>query len=237
MIQRVVVGLIVVVLVGGLATLGVVLASSPSAPQSDLAALGLTAEKPPAPLTAPAAAPVASGSTVDAAWVRRASAASGIPETAIDAYGRVTLLVARQDPGCHLGWTTLAGIGTVESANGTIGGRRLLPSGYADRPITGPALNGVGGFAAVQDGRDWARALGPMQFLSSTWRTWGVDGDGDGRADVHDIYDASLAAAHYLCADGHDLATAQGWTAAVYSYNHSAAYVTQVHDAASAAAG
>ena len=225
-------GAVVAVVVAGLTTLGVLLLSTQPDQGNDLVPLGVTAEKPPAQV----AAPVTNGSTVDAAWVRRVAASSGIPGTAIDAYGRATLLVARQDPGCHLGWTTLAGVGTIESANGTIGGRRLLTTGYADRPITGPALDGVGGYAAVQDGRNWARALGPMQFLSSTWQKWGADGDGDGRADVHDIYDASLAAAHYLCADGHDLATAEGWTAAIYSYNHSAEYVSQVHDAATVAA-
>ncbi len=229
--HRLIIGLVVVALIGGLVALGVALGTAPPGPRNDLVALGLTAEKPPAE----AAVPVASGSTVDPAWVRRVAASSGLPATAIDAYGRATLLVAQENPGCHLGWTTLAGVGTIESGNATMGGRRLLPTGYADRPIAGPALNGVGGFAAIQDGKGWVRALGPMQFLPSTWKKWGADGDGDGRADVDDIYDASLAAAHYLCADGHDLATAEGWTAAIYSYNHSAAYVRQVYDAATAA--
>lgn len=187
----------------------------------------------------PSSAPTTSstqGVRVDPTWVRRTAAASRLPQVAVDAYGRAALTVAEQDTGCHLGWTTLAGVGTVESANGTIGGRRLRADGTSDRPITGPALNGVGGFAAIESGREWVRALGPMQFLPSSWQRWGVDGDGDGRPDVHDIYDAALAAARYLCADGHDLATAQGWTAAIYSYNHSSTYVRSVYDAAAAAA-
>jgi len=233
-IHRVIVGLVVVVLIGGLVVIGVALGSTPPARQDGMIALGLTAEKPPGQATLPQPN-TASGSTVDPAWVQRTAASSGLPATAIDAYGRAVLVMAKDDPGCHLGWTTLAGVGTIESANGTLGGRQLLANGYADRPITGPALNGAGGFAAIQGDKGWARALGPMQFLPSTWEKWGADGDGNGQADIHDIYDASLAAARYLCADGHDLATAQGWTAAIYSYNHSATYVRQVYDAATAA--
>ena len=235
MIHRLVIslllGLVAVVLVGGLVVLGIALGSPPSRQQDGMVALGLTAERAPAR----AAVTQTSGSAVDPAWVRRTAAASGIPATAVDAYGRAVLATAKADPGCHLGWTTLAGVGTVESANGTLGGRRLLANGYADRPITGPALDGAGGFATIRDENGWVRAVGPMQFLPSSWQTWGADGDGDGRADIHDIFDAALAAAHYLCADGRDLATARGWTEAIYSYNHSATYVRQVYEAATAA--
>lgn len=171
------------------------------------------------------------------AWIARASQSSGISPTAIAAYGDATLVIGREQPSCHLGWTTLAGIGTIESGNGTIGGRELLANGLSSRPITGPALNGAGGYAAIGNGNGgWSTALGPMQFIPSTWDRWGADGDGDGYADINDIFDASLAAGRYLCADGHDLATAQGWTAAIYSYNHSADYVQQVYAAANAAA-
>ena len=170
------------------------------------------------------------------AWVAQTSQTSGISQTAIAAYGDATLLLGQQQPSCHLGWTTLAGVGTVESANGTIGGRQLLPNGLSSSPITGPALNGAGGYAAIGNGNGgWSSALGPMQFIQSTWDRWGADGDGDGYADINNIFDAALAAGRYLCADGRDLATAQGWTAAIYSYNHSADYVQQVYAANAAA--
>ena len=71
-----------------------------------------------------------------------------------------------------------------------------------------------------------------MQFLSSTWARWGADGDGDGTSDPGDLDDAALAAGRYLCADGHDLATDAGWSAAVLSYNHDQAYLARVADAA-----
>ncbi len=106
---------------------------------------------------------------------------------------------------------------------------------------SGPALNGRGAFAAVpaspqssawHGDQRWDHAVGPLQFIPSTWETWGADGDGDGVADPNDLDDAAYAAARYLCADGHDLTTGSGWADAVFSYNHAQAYVDAVHAAA-----
>jgi membrane-bound lytic murein transglycosylase B len=170
---------------------------------------------------------------VSGSWVRGTAIATGIPVPAVRAYGSATVRLSRSDPSCRLGWTTLAGIGWVESQQGTIGGRTLGPDGRPDRPISGPALDGRGDRAAIRSviGR-WVRAAGPLQFLPSTWRTWASDGDGDGRADPQDLDDAAYAASRYLCASGQDLATAAGWTDAVRSYNHSDSYVRAVYDAA-----
>ena len=79
---------------------------------------------------------------------------------------------------------------------------------------------------------EWDHAVGPMQFIPDTWSRWAADGDDDGLADPHDLDDAALAAARYLCAGGHDLTTGEGWTAAVLSYNHAGSYVDAVRDAA-----
>ena len=54
------------------------------------------------------------------------------------------------------------------------------------------------------------------------------DGDGDGRADPHDIQDAALSAGRYLCGGGADLSTEEGLRSAVFRYNHSDAYVDLV---------
>ena len=69
-----------------------------------------------------------------------------------------------------------------------------------------------------------AGALGPMQFLPSTWAFAGVDGNGDGAANVMDPEDAIPAAAKYL-ADG---GAPGDWYAALYTYNHADWYVREV---------
>lgn len=178
---------------------------------------------------------------VDPAWVARIAARAGIPAAATRAYAGAELVLHADRPGCHLSWNTLAGIGWIESQHGTVGGRTLLADGRSSRPIIGPALDGSAGVAAIHstpgsaawhDDAVWEHAVGPLQFLPSTWDRWGADGDGDGSADPRDLDDAALAAARYLCADGHDLATDPGWNAAVHSYNHDDGYVARVAAAA-----
>ncbi len=96
-----------------------------------------------------------------------------------------------------LAWQVLAAIGQVESGHG----RNVGPSS--------------------------AGALGPMQFLPSTWAYYGVDGDGDGRADIMSPYDAVPSAALYLCRNG----AGQGGQAlydAIFAYNHADWYVRLV---------
>lgn len=73
-------------------------------------------------------------------------------------------------------------------------------------------------------GPSTAGAMGPMQFLPSTWETSGVDGNGDGVANIMDPRDAIPAAAGYLQKGG-----APGdWYAALFSYNHADWYVIKV---------
>jgi peptidoglycan hydrolase CwlO-like protein len=69
-----------------------------------------------------------------------------------------------------------------------------------------------------------AGAMGPMQFMPTTWETSGVDGNGDGVANVMDPEDAIPAAASYL----EDGGAPQDWYRALYSYNHADWYVKKV---------
>jgi Transglycosylase SLT domain len=69
-----------------------------------------------------------------------------------------------------------------------------------------------------------AGAEGWMQFLPSSWAQYGVDANGDGYEDPYNPADAIFAAARYLAAAG----GAHGIRAAVFSYNHSQAYVESV---------
>jgi soluble lytic murein transglycosylase-like protein len=63
-----------------------------------------------------------------------------------------------------------------------------------------------------------AGAQGPMQFIPSTWRVYGLGGD------VHDPHDAILGAANYLHANG----APADYTRALYHYNPSPLYVDAV---------
>jgi transglycosylase-like protein with SLT domain len=69
-----------------------------------------------------------------------------------------------------------------------------------------------------------AGAEGWMQFLPSEWAQYGVDANGDGFKDPYNPADAIFAAARYLHAAGGDT----NIKAAVFSYNHSQAYVESV---------
>jgi membrane-bound lytic murein transglycosylase B len=173
---------------------------------------------------------------VDHSWAAKAAAATGIPDRAFLAYASADLTIDAEQPACGLGWNTLSAIATVESANGTYNGTTLLANGYTSKPIIGVALDGGtfggGTVAAIPaTGGGWAHAVGPFQFLPFTWAKWGADGNGDGVASPDQIDDAALAAARYLCASG-PVSSVAGWRAAVFSYNHSNAYVNEVADIA-----
>ncbi|TLQ46617.1 lytic transglycosylase domain-containing protein [Streptomyces marianii] len=160
-------------------------------------------------------------------------AEAGIPATVLAAYKQAEQAVAASDPGCRIPWQLLAAIGKVES--GQARGGRVDANGTTFSPILGPVLNGVG-FANISDTDNGAydgdrthdRAVGPMQFIPSTWATWGQDANSDGRKDPNNIYDAALAAAKYLCAGGRDLSVKEDLDKAILSYNRSREYLRTV---------
>jgi hypothetical protein len=97
-----------------------------------------------------------------------------------------------------LSWTVLAAIGQIESGDG----QNMGPSS--------------------------AGALGPMQFLPSTWARWGIDAFGEtGRPNIMDPFDAVPAAADYLCSYGAGQ-DAAALSAAIFGYNHASWYVAEV---------
>lgn len=101
---------------------------------------------------------------------------------------------AAEEYGFGEDWYVLMAVGQIESSHGE---------------NLGPSTSG---------------ALGPMQFLPSTWSTSGVDGNGDGKKNIMDPEDAIPAAAGYL----RDGGAPNDWSAALYTYNHSGSYVKEV---------
>jgi membrane-bound lytic murein transglycosylase B len=181
--------------------------------------------------------PAVTGSRISDSWVADMSGRTGIGAIALQAYGSATLRIEKEQPACRLGWTTLAGIGGIESLHGTDKGSYLLPAGQTSQRILGPALDGTDGNAAIaatpesvqwHGDSQWDHAVGPMQFIPSTWERWQSDGNDDGVADPSNVFDAAYAAGRYLCASGGDLRTGEGWTRAIFSYNHSDDYVRTV---------
>ncbi|MFL6142884.1 MAG: lytic murein transglycosylase [Labedaea sp.] len=191
-----------------------------------------------------AAAPQAGTAGVDPldAWAARTAGRTTIPARALRAYGNADLVLRATNPGCHVSWATIAGIARIESNHGRFGGASLGADGRPSKPIVGVPLDGSPGVQAIADTDGGAidgdsavdRAVGPLQFIPSTWRKWASDGNRDGRAEPQQIDDAALSAARYLCAGSRDLATPAGWWSAVLSYNNSTTYAQKVFGQADA---
>jgi hypothetical protein len=141
-------------------------------------------------------------------------------------------MMAVATPGCGVSWNLLAGIGRIESMHAY--GGATDSRGTAVRPIYGPALDGTlpGNEVIVQnrsaDRVTYARAMGPMQFLPGTWSRYASDGDGDGKAEVQNLFDSTLAAARYLCSGGMNLRDQAHVMTAILRYNNSVAYARNV---------
>ncbi len=199
--------------------------AAPSAAAPSAAAPSAAAPSAAAPDAAPLPVPPAVPAVLD----------GGIPVRVLAGYRHAAVLEAAADPGCGMDWALLAGIGRIESGHAS--GGRVDAAGTTRGRILGPVLDGsLPGSLVVLDTDGGAldgdvrfdRAIGPMQFLPSTWRSVGADGNGDGVADPNNVDDAALGAARYLCAGGGDLRTVAGATAALFRYNRSAAYGADV---------
>lgn len=134
-------------------------------------------------------------------------AVAGVDPTLLRAYVDAALGASDDFGGCELRWSILAGVARKESAHAA--GRAVDPSDgdVAPPPILGFRPVGPDTDAGALDGdpaADWA--VGPFRFTPATWaglaadgRPLGRDGNGDGRADPNNAFDAAASAAAVLC--------------------------------------
>ncbi|MGW2291237.1 C40 family peptidase [Streptomyces phaeochromogenes] len=174
----------------------------------------------------------------DDGGIAEGGSAADIPPRMLSAYKKAVQQVGKHVPKCQgMRWPILAGIAKVES-NHAVG--RTISAGGDIRPkIYGVLLNGSGAggnttvFPDTDNGKwdgtsTWERAVGPFQFLPSTWEGVWKDAGGDKVADPHNADDAALGAAKYLCGNGRDLTKRSQLKAAILQYNHSNEYVANV---------
>lgn len=164
--------------------------------------------------------------------------AGDIPAAAVAAYFNASQMANDLVAGCSVRPAVIAAIGRVETGHGTFGGASADDDGTVAPPILGVALDGAGPVAAIPDTDDgrldgdtvWDRAVGPFQFIPGSWELFGVDANGDGTANPHNLTDAAAAAVVHLCgANPTDLdADEEALAAAIYGYNHSDVYVSTV---------
>ena len=175
-----------------------------------------------------------------ASWSTSVAGRVDVPARALQAYGTADVALRQEDAGCKLSWVTIAGLARIESNHGRYRGAQIAADGDVTPRIVGVPLDGSGGNRTIGDtdggvldgDTSLDRAVGPLQFIPSTWAKWRSDGNGDGVADPNNIDDAALAAGRYLCAGGRDLSTGPGWRSAVLSYNNSDEYGRRVYAAA-----
>ncbi|WP_435113602.1 C40 family peptidase [Nocardiopsis synnemataformans] len=167
----------------------------------------------------------------------------GIDPTLLDAYARgPTLLEGEEYAHCTgMRWSVLAGIGAVESDHGATAD--IAPDGTTAPPFVGPRLDGsgVGGNLTphydTDDGRwdgdtEYDRAVGVTQHLPANWDRYGIDGNGDGRADPHNVYDSVASTAVELCQSSQgapvDFSNRSDLEEALFRYNPAGWYVDEV---------
>ncbi|WP_167143186.1 lytic transglycosylase domain-containing protein [Canibacter zhoujuaniae] len=167
----------------------------------------------------------------DETWLTATAEKVGIPRQALAAYAAAELTVKQEFPSCNIGWNTIAAIGSVESNHGTINGASLDEDGRVRPRIIGQPLDGKHYLATPDTDHGlydndtvWDHAVGPMQFIPSTWEHYKRDANGDGKADIDNVHDAALSAATLLCTEGGDLSTEAGYIAAIRAYNPNVQY-------------
>ncbi|WP_285729766.1 hypothetical protein [Nocardiopsis sp. ATB16-24] len=169
----------------------------------------------------------------------------GIDQTLLRAYFMAEQRTEEISPGCKgMTWTLVAAVGYIETKHATYSSsdrgnvdRTIAENGDVSPPIVGIALNGRNRTQAIPDtdggeldgDEEWDRAVGPMQFIPGSWRSYGQDGNDDGKKNPQNVFDATAAAVGHLCrSGGNDLTTEAGLKRAIMGYNNSLEYYEDV---------
>ncbi|QFU87086.1 C40 family peptidase [Amycolatopsis sp. YIM 10] len=199
-------------------------------PQADSAANTAPPASPEPPAPAPstpqpqpgAALPASPGKQLDD-WAAQYSTWLEIPQRSMLAYAKATITMGQEQPGCHVSWVTLAGIGKNASDHGRVGGV-IGEDGRPAQPIGTVELLDFNG--TVVSERD---ANGPMQLTPAIWDKWARSASGAGAPDPQNLDDAALTAARALCGDGgRDLSDGPTWWNAVSSLQDAPLFLHRV---------
>ncbi len=199
---------------------------------------------PPAGDAVPAVDTHASGRPADQLreWAQQRSAALEIPVIALEAYAYAARVAEVENPKCHIAWTTLAGIGQVESHHGTYRGARLAPNGDVSPPIRGVRLDGSGGTLRIvdteedvtdgrrRDARHGADAVHPGDVAALRCRR-----SQRRPPSARTTSTTPRSRRPVICVGAERISrTPRGWITALRAYNNSGVYARAVRDWATA---
>jgi cell wall-associated NlpC family hydrolase len=142
-----------------------------------------------------------------------------IPERAMIAYAEATNQLAKDQPGCHLSWVTLAAVGKTTTDHGRAAGATFAVDGDASKTIGTVELRDFDGNVIST-----ANSAGPMQLSPALWSAYQRSASG-GKPNPQNIDDAALTAGRALCAGGRDLSNGDAWWAAVSSLQSAPLYL------------
>lgn len=129
---------------------------------------------------------------------RRRLVEAGVPDLAAKAYLNASVRVTELHPECTVPPEVLVAFGRQESDHGQV--VEWDDTGHSIGILKGYANTGDDTEGGELDGdteADWA--VGPMQFIPTTWKAYAQDGDGDGKAEPGSFYDSALTGAWHIC--------------------------------------
>ncbi len=136
---------------------------------------------------------------------------AAIPELVYYAYRAAEMQMAVDSPECGMPWHLLAALGRLASQHADGGRTDIL--GTLTTPVVAPT-----------------GALGPMLLPAAAWEQHRADGNADGNADAQNVFDATLAASAWMCADGARLREPDGEARAVALFNGSPEFLANVRE-------